>query len=83
MSGSGQTDADPSSLELGSGVGAMAFYRAYVLARDGHIIKRHEFDASLDDAALKHAQQYVDGSDVEVWQSNRKVGLLKHTDDAA
>ena len=61
----------------------MAFYRAYVIGRDGHIIKRHEFAASLDDAALKHAHQYVDGSDVEVWQDSRKVGLLKHTDDAA
>jgi hypothetical protein len=66
-----------------SGVGALALYRAYVVGRDGHFVNRHDFEASLDDAALKRAQQYVDGKDVEVWQSNRLVALLKHTDEAA
>lgn len=61
----------------GAGVGAVADYRAYVLAKSGNILKRHDFDALNDAAALEHARQYVDEQDIEVWQLGRVVGLLK------
>jgi hypothetical protein len=46
------------------------------------VVSNH-FVRSLVHQNEPHAHQYVDGRDVEVWQDNRKVGLLKHTDDAA
>jgi hypothetical protein len=57
---------------------APTHYRAFVLDKDRHIMKRHDFEAANDDDALKHARQYVDGHDVEVWQLKRIVATLKH-----
>ena len=53
-------------------------YRAYVLNEDDQIVRRHEFDAESADAAMKHARQYVDGHDVEVWLRTHIVGRLDH-----
>lgn len=54
----------------------MLTYRAYVLDKNGHVMKRHDFEAVHDEDALRHARQYVDGHDVEVWQLDRVVKLL-------
>jgi hypothetical protein len=56
----------------------MPNYRAYLLDEQGHILKAHDIVADADEAALKHASQYVDGHDVEVWQDKRVVATLKH-----
>ena len=56
---------------------APAEYRAFVLDKEDHIVRRHDFMAPNHDAALKHAQQYVDGHDVEVWQLTHIVARLK------
>lgn len=54
----------------------MLEYRAYVLGKNGRIMKRRDFEAADDKDALQHARQYVDGNDVEVWQLDRLVKLL-------
>jgi hypothetical protein len=64
--------------EWGCGRDAMLTYRAYLLDDDDHIVKRQDFEAANDTAALETARQYVDGHDVEVWQSTRILSRLKH-----
>jgi hypothetical protein len=59
------------------GVADVLNYHAYVLDKTGHVIKRHEFESSSDEAALKYARRYVDGRDVEVRQRERMVALLR------
>ena len=56
---------------------SVAEYRAYVLGKAGQVLKRHLFQSPDDAAALEHAHQYLDGSDVEVWQQDRLVGTLQ------
>jgi len=58
-------------------------YRAYVFGKNGQTIRRHEFQAADDNAALKHARQYIRDKDVEVWQENRNIGLLTSPGSAA
>lgn|GEM_PF-3265370 len=54
-------------------------YRAYLLDLNDHIKGRHDFEAQGDDEALKFAQRYVDGHDVEIWLGTHIVGRLKRT----
>jgi hypothetical protein len=55
----------------------MATYRAYLLDAGGHITRPPRiFEAADDDAAMRHAQRYVDGCDVEVWDHCRAVALI-------
>ena len=61
----------------------MVRYRAFVMGTTGAVMKRHDFMSTDDAAALEHALQYVDYRDVQVWQLHRRVGLLRHTDQAA
>ena len=56
----------------------MAHYRAYALDNADHILRRFEFEADDDFAALEVAKQYVDGHDVEVWHRARFIRRLKH-----
>jgi hypothetical protein len=56
----------------------MQEYRAYVMDPDGHISLRHDFSARDDEAAKRHAKQYVDGQDVELWQRDRMITTLHH-----
>ena len=51
----------------------MQGYSAYVISPDGHIIRRHDFFSLDDEAAKTHANRYVDGCDIELWQLDRKV----------
>ena len=57
-------------------------YYAYVLGKSGRIMKRHDFTADDDKAALEHARRYAIVSPVEVWQEDRLVGTVE-PDDAA
>jgi hypothetical protein len=52
-------------------------YRAFVVGADGHFMRSHAFIAEHDDAALKHARQFVNGYDIELWSGARLVGKLK------
>ena len=61
----------------------MVSYRAFVMVPIGEVMRRHDFLSTDDAAALEHARQYVDDCDVEVWQLHRRVGLLRHNDQAA
>jgi hypothetical protein len=52
-------------------------YRAYILDEKGHIIALRELDAVDDRDAVQQAQSIVDGHDVELWQRDRKISLLR------
>jgi len=52
-------------------------YRAYVIGSDGHFVSSDSFVADNDDAAFKHARQFVDGHDFELWNGDRLVARLK------
>ena len=39
----------------------------------------HGFNAANDDAAFKHARQFVNGYDVELWSGGRFVAKLEPT----
>jgi hypothetical protein len=58
-------------------VGIDSNYRALVLARIGTVLESHQFSANSDSAALHRARDYLTSQEVEVWQVNRLVGLLK------
>jgi hypothetical protein len=55
----------------------MQDYRAYIMGPDGHVKDRIEFWSEDDDAAKAHAEQYVDGHDIEVWHRDKKIAELK------
>lgn len=48
-------------------------YRLYFLGGTGHISRSHEFFAKDDEAAIKTAKAWRDGSAVELWCKDRKV----------
>jgi hypothetical protein len=52
-------------------------YRAYLLDENGRVLKREDFEADNDTQAMESAGRYLDGHDVEVWQLERVIGLLK------
>jgi len=55
-------------------------YRAYALDDEGHIIAVHEFDCSSDEEAKQTVARMLDGHDLEVWQLNRRIAVLRrHT----
>ena len=53
-------------------------YRAYILNDEGHIIGVHELNCADDDEAKAKAAQMLDGHDLEVWQCERRIAVLKH-----
>ena len=55
----------------------MRDYRAYVIGFDGHIKDRIEFWSKDDETAKKHAEQCVDGHDIELWHQDKKIADLK------
>lgn len=64
----------------------MRDYRAYILGIDGHrFIKAKEFSSHHPDdaAALKAAQQLVDGHEVELWDCGRLVARLSSNGEIA
>ena len=52
-------------------------YRAYLVSDDGVFRSAEAFDALSDAAALAFAQQFARQGNVEVWQLDRKIGLLE------
>ena len=53
----------------------MPDYHAYFIGPDRRIQSRIEL-ICIDDDALKHAEQLVDGYDVELWRLDRKVATF-------
>jgi hypothetical protein len=51
----------------------MAYYRAYLIGRDGRFMKAVDLICDDDDGAKKCARAMVDGHDVELWQHNRRI----------
>ncbi len=52
-------------------------YRAYLVGANGIFQSAEAFEASSDAAALVHAQQFALRGNVEVWQLDRKIALLR------
>jgi hypothetical protein len=55
----------------------MSDYRAYIVGTDGHFKSSETIVAESDEQALKIAEQFVDGHDVELWQLDRKIAVLR------
>ena len=54
----------------------MQHYRVYVIGRDGHFIRSIDLNCMDDSAAIEAAKQLIDGHDLELWQSDRKIARL-------
>ena len=64
----------------------MPEYRAYILGIDGHrFIRAADFlsDHPNDAAAMKAAEQLVDGHDVELWEGRQLVARFDHSQATA
>jgi hypothetical protein len=57
--------------------GYLPDYRAYLLGLHGHFEKSIDLICEDDDHAKLRAEQLVDGHDVELWQSERRVATFK------
>lgn len=53
-------------------------YRVTTLDADGRSDQAIEVDCPDDTAAVEFAKQFIDGKDIELWQSNRKVAEFEH-----
>ena len=56
----------------------MKLYRAYIVGPKGGFIGANDIHCDDDDEAMKLAQPFVDGHDIEVWQDGRLVGKLRY-----
>ncbi len=54
----------------------MLGYRAYIIGIDGHFVKAIDLQCPDDTAAIESAKQFVNGSDVELWQCDRRIAQL-------
>lgn len=52
-------------------------YKLYVIARTGGILKRTDLACVDDEDAMKHARQLLNGMAIEVWHSERRIGLIE------
>ena len=56
----------------------MPMYRAYIVGPKGSFIGAHDIRCDDDDEAIKLAQRYVEGHDVELWLEGRLVSKLRY-----
>jgi hypothetical protein len=62
----------------------MIYYRLYFMDRySGHIDHFREFEAETDDAALGLAEQWRNGTPMELWNRHRKLKRWDETAHAA
>jgi hypothetical protein len=54
----------------------MVRYRIFVLGNDGRYLRVETVEVDEDHSALKHAQQVVNGHDVEIWKFGRCIARL-------
>jgi hypothetical protein len=55
----------------------MNIYRAYMVGPDGRHFRVEVLDAATDAAAIETAKRFTVENDVEVWQGERRITLLK------
>ena len=55
----------------------MPEYRVYIVGSDGHFHDSVPLECADDTEAMKHAEQLVDGHDVELWNRARFVIKLE------
>ena len=55
----------------------MSEYRAYIIGEDGHFIDAAPLICEDDDAALKQAEQLVNGRPIELWSGKRFIIRLE------
>ena len=55
----------------------MASYRAYFLNSDGHIVSVRAIDCADDTAAIREAESFREGREVEIWDGTRMVTRLQ------
>jgi hypothetical protein len=53
-------------------------YQVVMVEADGNCHKAIEIDCPDDAAAVEIAKQFIDGKDIELWQSNRKITTFEH-----
>lgn len=59
----------------------MPEYRLYRLTPDGHVSGPADIITCADDGeAIAQAHARLAGKDLEVWQDDRRVALIKHRD---
>jgi hypothetical protein len=51
----------------------MPDYRLYFLGLDGHFRKAEPIIAANDIDAMAAAREFTDGSELELWEGNRKI----------
>jgi hypothetical protein len=55
----------------------MQHYRAFEVDRNRHIVGKHDLFCRDDESAKEQAARLVDGYDVELWQSERRIAFFK------
>ncbi len=55
----------------------MAGYRIYRIGKEGRFIGVQELLAASDTDAMLQAHKLLDGSDLEVWRGDEKIGYLR------
>jgi hypothetical protein len=53
-------------------------YRAYTVARDGHLNGFEPLICASDEEAIGKATGFLDGHDIELWSGTRLVVVLRH-----
>jgi hypothetical protein len=56
--------------------GSMVGYRIYHIGAEGRFVGVHEIFAASDADAMLQARNFLDGSDLEVWRGDEKIGYL-------
>jgi hypothetical protein len=51
----------------------MPQYRLYTVGSDGHFVGAENMECSDDQEAIQHAQNRVDGHDIELWEQGRFI----------
>jgi hypothetical protein len=59
---------------------SMPKYRAYLVDKDGFFHSSIALECADDTAARAETMQLVDGHDLELWQSDRKISVFSHID---
>jgi hypothetical protein len=57
--------------------GSMVGYRIYRIGKEGRFVGVHEVLAASDADAMLQARKLLDGSDLEVWRGDEKIGYLR------
>ncbi len=60
----------------------MPMYRAFPVDQTGRIVApSNDFEAGTDVEAIVRAMQFVDGHAMEIWDAERRVGVIQRRRD--